>query len=151
MKVDVIPSWIDATSKLTGDKFKKIFIFIVINFPVAEKSARAIDLPNDITVPISYKIVTKADEIEEELIKQNLMVFPPTGDFEERAVFVRSQNTVAVSFIDHIRNSIAHGRFNVVRNGSDEILVMEDMNRKKECSGRIVVRTSTLVKWIEEI
>lgn len=151
MKIEEIPEWIDTTTKLTGDKFKKVFIFSVINFPVARKSARAITLSEDVAVPIGYTMVGKAAEMEEPLNENNLMVFPPKGDLEERAVFTRSQNTVVLSFIDHIRNGIAHGRFNIVQNRKEEILILEDMNKNKECSARIVVKTNTLTKWIDEI
>lgn len=65
MEIDEIPSWIDSTTKLTGDKFKKIFIFSVINSPVAKKSARAITLPEDVAIPIQYKAVESADKMEE--------------------------------------------------------------------------------------
>ena len=148
MKIDEIPTWVDKTSKLTGENFKKIFIFSVINFPVPKKSARAITLPEDVEIPITYKAVDNAAKMESALTEQNLMKFPPTGDFEERAVFVTSQNTVVLSFIDHIRNSIAHGRFNLVRNGKEDVLLMEDMNKNKECSARIVAKAGALVKWI---
>ena len=47
MKIPAEPTWIDSTSKLTGDKFKKIFIFFVINAPILEKTARAIKCPFD--------------------------------------------------------------------------------------------------------
>lgn len=80
------------------------------------------------------------------------MRFPPIGDFEERAVFTRSQSTVVLSFIDHIRNSIAHGRFNILPIGKrEDILIMEDVNKNKECSARILVKVNTLTKWIEAI
>ena len=55
MRVDVIPPWIDNTTKLTGDKFKKIFLFAVINFPVIPKSARAIALPDNTTKKFTEK------------------------------------------------------------------------------------------------
>lgn len=151
MTITEIPSWIDKTSKLTGENFKKIFIFAVVNFPVPRKSARAIPLPENVEIPIKYKAGKTAHEIESTLADYNLMNFPPAGDFEERAVFVTSQNTVVLSFIDHVRNSIAHGRFNLVRNGKVDCLVMEDMNTNKECSARIVVKAGTLVRWIEEM
>lgn len=151
MKIAEIPNWIDKTSRLTGENFKTIFIFCVINFPIPQKSARAITLSEDTEIPIKYKAVDNATEMEKALTDQHLLKFPPTGDFEERSVFVRSQNTVVLSFIDHIRNSIAHGRFNLVRNGKEDVLLMEDINKKKECSARIVVKAGTLVKWIKRL
>ena len=89
MKIPAEPTWIDSTSKLTGDKFKKIFIFFVINTPIPEKTARAIVLPTGVDVPIDYKMVDIADKMEGELRNKNLLSFPPTGDFEQRAVFTR--------------------------------------------------------------
>ena len=151
MTIYEIPTWVDNTSRITGDNFRKIFIFAVINFPVPKKSARAIPLSKDVAMPIKSKNVENASEMEKKLKEKNLMEFPPTGDYEERAVFVKSQKTVVLSFIDHIRNSIAHGRFNIIRNGKEDVLVIEDMNRSKECSARIVVKVSTLVKWIDGI
>lgn len=151
MKIEEIPNWIDTTTRLTDDRFKKIFIFFVINFPVPKKSARAITLPDDVAIPIKYKVAEKASEMEDMLVNNNLEPFPPNADFEERAVFTRSQNTVVLSFINHIRNSIAHGRFNIIQNREEGILVMEDMNKNKECSARVVVKTNTLTKWIDGI
>ncbi len=152
MYIDEIPNWIDQSTKLTGEKFKKIFIFSVILFPVPEKSARAVCLPESIEIPIKKsKCVTSASEMEEVLKMNNLLTFPPTGDFEERAVFTKSQKNYVLSFIDHIRNSIAHGRFNIINTGNNDFLILEDRNKHKECSARIVVSLTTLTKWIKEM
>lgn len=152
MYIEEIPNWIDQKTKLTGDKFKNVFIFSVILFPVPAKSARAVSLPESIEIPIKkYKVVKAASEMEEFLNRDNLLAFPPTGDFEERAVFTMSQKNNVLSFIDHIRNSIAHGRFNIIKTGKNEILIMEDRNKHKECSARIVVSLNTLSKWINEM
>lgn len=153
MYIEEIPNWIDQNTKLTGDRFRNIFLFFVIHSPVPKKSARAYSLPESIEIPIKkYKGVNSASEMEEVLNMNNLLAFPPTGDFEERAVFTRTQdNNNVLSFIDHIRNSIAHGRFNIIHAGKKEILIMEDRNRNKECSARIVVNLDTLSNWIKEM
>ena len=152
MKIDKIPDWIDENTKLTSDLFKKLFIFSVINFPIPEKSARAIPLPEGVEVPLrNYKAVRNASEMEEKLIESDLISFPPPADYTERAVFTCSQDTVVLSFIDHIRNSIAHGRFNIMSNRKEYILILEDRNKNGECSGRIIAKLNTLVKWIDEI
>ena len=152
MYIEEIPNWIDPNTKLTGDKFRKLFIFSVILCPVPAKSARAVSLPESIEIPIeNCKVVSAASDMEEFLNMYNLLTFPPTGDFEERAVFTRSQDNYVLSFIDHIRNSIAHGRFNIIKTGKNEILIMEDRNRNKECSARIVVSLNTLSNWINEM
>lgn len=149
MRVDEKPIWIDSTSRLTGDNFKKVVIFSIINCPVNKKTARARKLPNNIKVPIDLIMKNNAGEIEEGLLNKNLMIFPPTGDWEERAVFVKSQKNKAISFIDHIRNSLAHGRFNVVLNAREEYLVMEDRDSNGACSARIIVKVRTLKEWFE--
>ncbi len=151
MTIDDVPIWIDPKSKLTGNKFRDLFIFAVIHFPVSAKSARAIPLPDPIEMPIKkYKCVRSVAEFDAIICNFNLLSFPPSADFEERTVFTSSQDTVVLSFIDHIRNSIAHGRFNIIENRNDPILIMEDRNKNKECSARIVVKLNTLMKWIKD-
>ncbi len=152
MYIEEVPNWIDPKTKLTGDKFKKVFIFSVILCPVPTKSARAVSLPESIKIPIkNYKVVSSASEMEKFLNDFNLMTFPPTGDFEERAIFVRAHDNNVLGFIDHIRNSIAHGRFNIIHTGKNDILIMEDRNKYQECSARIVVSLNTLSNWINEM
>ena len=152
MVIEEIPNWIDKNTKLTGDKFKKVFIFFVILIPNPKKSARAVNLPESIKMPIKkYECVKSASELDKTLDSYNLLAFPPTGEFEERAVFTKSQKNYVLSFIDHIRNSIAHGRFNIISTGKKDILIMEDRNSNCDCSARIVVNLNTLSNWIDEM
>ena len=121
MKIEGMPSRIDATTKLICDNCRKFLIFFVINFPVPKKSARAISFLDDVKVLINYKIIEKASNVDDVLVGNNLDPFPSKAEFKERTVITRSQSTIVLSFIGHIRNSIAHGRFNVIRNGKEDV------------------------------
>ncbi len=59
-----------------------------------------------------------------------------------------------MSLFYHIRNSFAHGRFSIVQNDMEKMLVMEDCSPKanksttqKPLSARIVLKLSTMLKW----
>ena len=83
--------------------------------------------------------------MENGLIEKNLMCFPPNGNFEERAVFVRLTDTVVIGFIDHIRIQLHTVDLTLFEMEKD-VLIIEDMNRNKQCSGIIIVKASTIVK-----
>ncbi len=53
------------------------------------------------------------------------------------------------SLMRHIRNSIAHGRYAIIRGGNYYKLFFEDVNRNNGVTFRMVTNHSTLKKWKE--
>ena len=88
-----------------------------------------------------YKDFFKNDEKGKEKEK-----IPP----EDRKI--QSQQKKIVVAIDklfyHIRNALAHGCFSVVKSGDNEYLVLQD-EYNNNISARMIIKTETLLKWIE--
>ncbi len=97
----------------------------------------------------------KYDNMDGELIKADLVEFPPINIMKERVCIYNGQRTQYLSVFFHIRNALAHGRFNIV----EGTFIMEDVTAKrkwmaagsKTCSARMVIRTATLINWIDLI
>lgn len=72
----------------------------------------------------------------------------------ERAIFTKKANPGYASLFYHIRCSLAHGRFQIKKSGNDYYYIMENIeetNKQYALSARIVLKRSTLKKWIEYI
>lgn len=74
----------------------------------------------------------------------------------ERIVIYKSRQNEFLSIFHHIRNAFAHGRIAIYDcdNGTDTIFVMEDGVIRKtqfEVRARMVLKKSTLIKWMETI
>ena len=156
------------------DDFNRIFMFFVVHSPVFDQSSRCISLldygwTTPWRKPYSLRIqlnrvsnsknllfsASKYDLMDRELEKADLLEFPPTDLSSERACFYNGKRAQYISLFYHIRNSLAHGRFNII----EDRIIMEDVSpRRKEmapgtkvCSARMVLRINTLIKWIELI
>ena len=90
-----------------------------------------------------FQACKKADLLEE---------FPNDMLKERMAISISDQNQV-LSLFKHIRNAFAHSRFamhDIV--GGDYVLIFEDVSSDgKKVSARIIIRKSTLIKWIDII
>lgn len=102
------------------------------------------------------KSSTKKVELMDEAIKKaNIVVFPET-DFERICIYNSKKNQI-ISTFSHIRNSFAHCRYNVVDKGDERFYCFEDVDPKEDSKGmvkvsaRIVLKESSLIKWIELI
>ena len=82
------------------------------------------------------------------LKESELDIFPPLADYTERVCFPYTKQCELIYFLGHIRNSLAHGRFNVVGTKKDPIIIMEDRNSSGNCSARMILHLSTMNKWI---
>lgn len=99
------------------------------------------------------------EAMEDSLIKADLIDFPPGDIITERVCFYNNKSAQYLSLFFHIRNSFAHGRYNTVKYDKDVIFIMEDVtikrkwmpSTKKTCSARMVLRLSTLSKWMDLI
>ena len=88
-----------------------------------------------------YKDFFKNDEKGKEKEK-----IPP----EKRKIQSQQKKTVVAidKLFYHIRNALAHGCFSVVKSGDNEYLVLQD-EYNNNISARMIIKTETLLKWIE--
>ena len=89
--------------------------------------------------------------VESRFEKAGLKSFPPTADLSERVCFSYTKDEELSYFFGHIRNSLAHGRFNICGSTKNPIVVMEDINNSDNCSARMVLSLNRLLQWIEVI
>lgn len=181
MKVEVAIqcNWLERLDDLiyADARFHKIICFFVIKSPVVDLSSRACDLTKHgwnspwnkryylnkqlkekSTNPgLMYSAKTYGD-MDRTLEKAGLKDdFPLDFSYERIAVY-NNKNNQFISTFYHIRNSLAHGRFNVqIENESgDWIFIFEDgvKNNKTEkfkLSARMILKLSTLIGWINLI
>ena len=74
----------------------------------------------------------------------------PLKKYEEKICVYKKDNQL-VSVFSHIRNSLAHGRFNIIDFNSETFFILEDSGTKNRVSARMILKKSTLLKWIEAI
>lgn len=106
----------------------------------------------------NYELLFSAkdyDSMDNELEKADLICFP--SDFlHERICIYDNQKNQFLSVFYHIRNALAHCRLNMIDINGDCVFVFEDVQPKKNAellkvSARMILRKSTLLKWIEII
>ncbi|MCF0133406.1 MAG: hypothetical protein HUJ72_06030 [Blautia sp.] len=81
--------------------------------------------------------------------------FPKNLDEERAAVSISDQNQF-LSLFRHIRNAFSHGRINMHETKDGDLMfIFEDVGRKVSggipVSARMLLRKSTLLKWIDII
>ena len=81
----------------------------------------------------------------------------PEDSISEK-IYIRVDDNELMSIFRHLRNSFAHGRFNVIDSNGEQYFLFEDrstrIDKKKNTypiSARMILRESTLLKWIEII
>lgn len=170
------PSWIKKA--ISEDKdFKKILTFYLINTPSVFSSCKSIPLEdygweqsvfsNDKFIDFlldavnldhsSYMSVNHLGKMKMACEKQFLMdEFYKKRDLERIVVFTskdnKNNNTPVKSLFYHLRNSFAHGRFEIYKNGNKTTFVMEDETPATgghKVSARMILKKSTLIKWME--
>ena len=154
---------------LNSSEFQRIFFFFTIYTPCTDLSYRGKSLE-------SYgwnnqselkKILLKDKTIElysarnyksmkEELQKADLQDFPPKSISAEKICIYINRSNQLMSIFSHIRNSFAHGRFNITDFNGEQFYIFEDVAEQKnphitKISARLILRTSTLLKWIQII
>ena len=179
VEVDNKCSWLKKldNSIYTDPRFHKILFFYVINTPVIELSSRAIDLKEygwnnpwnkkyylnrqlkgcSINSKLIYSAKTYNDmdvTLEKAALKYS---FPSDYSFERIAIYNNKKNQFISTFY-HIRNSLAHGRFNIqiAETSDDWVFIFEDVVKniktgKCKLSARMVLNLSTLLAWIQLI
>ena len=161
--VEVKPSWISEDNIEFIHKlcFNKIISFYVIYTPDAQKSARGRgieeyhfnenELENLIKTDIrNWKSSGNGTVSRKKFIEADLENFPPEDCVTERVCFSFFQKRELSCFFGHVRNALAHGRFNIVGTEKNPVILMEDRNQRGNCSARMVLSLATLMKWIKE-
>lgn len=107
----------------------------------------------------NYNLIYSAngyDAMENALEKATLKDSFPS-DFEtERVCIYDNQNNQFLSVFYHLRNAFAHCRLNMVDADGDCVFILEDVQPKRnsillKVSARMILRKSTLLKWIDII
>lgn len=96
------------------------------------------------------------DEMDAALEKANLKGAFPSDFSRERICICNNQENQFLSVFYHIRNAFAHGRLNMVDVDGECIFILEDVRPNKnsnqlKVSARMILRKSTLLKWIDLI
>lgn len=180
MKVTTIrnPEWIEWISPdiLSDKDLVKIFVFFVLHSPCKTLSAMKKTLseygwatpwkkPYYLNKQLrqaasNYELlfsVSKYENMETALDKANLKDDFPSDYSYERICFYDSQKNQFMSVFYHIRNAFSHGRIKMVDVEGECVLILEDIasNGKNTnsmiVSARMIIRKSTLLKWIEII
>lgn len=173
--VDKKPNWIINIDPkiLDSDSLKTIYQFYVVHTPCEELSARARTLdyygwnepwkkPSKLnekleSISTSDKLIYHADKYDnmEDALKQaNLLEEAFHNDIsEERVCVYNNKKNLFMSVFYHLRNSLAHGRYNVFETKGDRVFILEDVSSKGKdakvsVSARMVLFESTLLKWI---
>lgn len=96
------------------------------------------------------------DAMDEALAKAELKEDFPNDLGRERICIYDCQKNQFLSVLYHLRNSFAHCRLNIVDVNGECVFILEDVQSKKDkdmlrVSARMILRKSTLLKWIEII
>ena len=70
---------------------------------------------------------------------------------EEVILVFDNQPNQIESIFCHIRNSLAHGRFQIYKRNDIVLYVFEDCKKNGLLTARMILKESTLLKWIEII
>ncbi len=164
VKVEKNPVWISENNIdwMTKTKYGRLLFFYIITTPCLEKSSRGkriSDYGCDEQAFLDYlkreigiwEASGNGTVVESRFEKAGLKSFPPTADLSERVCFSYTKDEELSYFFGHIRNSLAHGRFNICGSTKNPIVVMEDINNSDNCSARMVLSLNRLLQWIEVI
>ena len=174
--VDNKPTWVkrEKDDFCKRENYRKIIDFYLLNTPVTSLSSRSVSLcergwvtpwrkPFYLNRQLkqsssNYKLLFSAatyNAVEEALTKADLKDDFPSNIEYERVCIYDNQKNQFMSLFYHLRNSLAHGRFNIELLDEDNYsYIFEDVagkgNRVK-VSARMIIREDTLLKWIKII
>lgn len=159
----------------SNENTKKIWSFYVLETPVIGLSARSKDLKahgwnkpwnknyylnkqlkektTNIKLMSSTNTYNKMDETLEKV--KLLEDFPSDLGYERIGIYNNKKNQFISTFY-HIRNSLAHGRFDVIpiSDEKDRVYIFEDAIKEKDkfkISARMILHEDTLISWINLI
>lgn len=169
------PAWVDKESllKFKNEDFRRIVDFFVFLNPcksickradfsafynwkspwrkpykLNEQLKKASSNPKLLFSAENYEAVESA--LEKSRLKDNF----PDDISNERVCFHNGQSSQFMSLFYHLRNSFAHSRFAIKDNDNDWIFIFEDVTgigENTRVSARMILKKSTLLKWIEII
>ena len=171
------PAWLTwiAPEKLSDQDLFRIVIFFVFHSPCANLSSmgKTLDkygwnspwrkpyyLNRQLRQATSnYELlfsVKSYDKMDAALEKANLKDNFPSELSRERICIYDNQENQFLSVFYHIRNAFAHCRLNMVDVNGECVFILEDVQPNKhsdqlKVSARMILRKSTLLKWIEII
>lgn len=96
------------------------------------------------------------ENLDKELEKADLRDSFPSDLSRERVCIYNKTDNQFISVFWHIRNAIAHCRLNMVDVDGECVFIFEDVKPNKksnqlQVSARMILRKSTLLKWIDLI
>lgn len=162
-----------APERFNDEELFKIVIFFVFHSPCTGLSARGRSLsdygwdtpwkkPFKLNLQLkqaaaNYELLFSAEKyekMESALAKADLKENFPSNLGKERICVHNSKKNQFMSVFYHIRNSMAHGRLNMVDVDGECVFIFEDAYRKNDrfrVSARMILRKRTLLNWIELI
>lgn len=173
---EIPPKWIsnakdNLEEKLKDDDFRRILDFFVIFTPCKELSARAKPLKekygwkskrelkrlttalrNSLPKGNIFKFSNKWIKMKAVLAEADLIDNFPSNIKDERCGFYqKSKQNQANCIFYHLRNCLAHGRFCIREKDGDWTFIFEDVEKNSKVSARMILKKSTLLRWIEII
>lgn len=97
---------------------------------------------------------TSYDTLVTAFTKANLLTNFPSDLSIERISFINCKENQFKSVFYHLRNAFAHGRFAIKNVNCERVMVFEDVGigkYKGKVSARMILKISTLLKWIDII
>ncbi|MCD8221090.1 MAG: hypothetical protein LUD07_02650 [Clostridiales bacterium] len=96
------------------------------------------------------------DAMEKALQKADLLDDFPSDYSKERICIKDCQKNQFMSVFNHLRNAFAHCRLNMVDDNGECVFILEDVVSKNNApkvkvSARMILRKTTLLKWIDII
>ena len=168
---DFDAEWLNTPSpfdELDAD-WVKIIVFFVFHVPVKNVSARGTTLSRfhwgeknktddlkqlkkrlikySTMQTETFKSVDLWKDLKGNLSDNDLLNFPSDVN-RERITYRNDKGGINESLFNHLRNSFAHGRLSFYAIAGDTIIVLEDIDNKKTVTARLILRKSTLLKWI---
>lgn len=170
---EIPPKWIsnakdNLEEKLKDDDFRKILDFFVIFTPCKELSARSKPLKEKYgwedtyglkksmrLSPSKQSIFLFAEswkEMKAVLAEADLVDnFHSNFEHERGGFYQKSKQNQPNCIFYHLRNCLAHGRFCIREKDGDWTFIFEDFGQKSRVSARMILKKSTLLRWIEII
>lgn len=165
LKLNNPPEWITQENLELTQKpdFQRIVRFFVINTPDKKTCARGKEISEygyDEEDKLFRQLIgsitslTKGNLEIADIQSVDMLNFPPSI-LDEKICFKTNKEgkekkgKEVTDMFKHIRNSLAHGRFNIGKRSSVPYLIMEDMTKTENCSARIVLKFKTLIDWID--
>ena len=169
------PGWIHRKKeeKYLDKDFMRIFVFFVINTPCTESSYSGIDIKDygwdknlwrnnglknklfsraGLIRDDSFVVAKKTSEMKKACEKGKTKKNFHNDRSKEKVVIYKSKDNEFLSICNHIRNSLAHGRFSIYDSEHGDVYVMEDgvkRNGKFQVRSRMILKKSTLISWID--